>query len=145
VRHHGLGETLQAERSHRAEGVPAATARKCADDFRDEYLVTLRGGTQARGLDDRRAVRVRAVPGDVAGAHPDPHGERGGSSAIAPLDRLLDRHRGRHCLGRADEGRQNAVAQVLDHRSAVCRDRVGEQPLVRQPETFGGVLPEPRP
>ena len=61
-----------------------------------------------------------------------------------PPDRLLDRHRSSHRIGRPGEGGHDPVAEVLDLVPAVRLDGVGGQGVVFVAQLLGRVLTQPR-
>ncbi len=127
--------------------VVVAQAAQEADDLGDEDLAAGGDAAEPGGLDDRRAVEVVVLGGDVAGRQADPNGQRRRDQRLAvhPLDRLLDGHRRRHCVRRPTERGHQAVAETLDHPAAVGFHRLGQQPVVPATELFGLLLPQPGP
>jgi hypothetical protein len=121
--------------------VSPAPAREDPHDLGDEDLSPLRPRAEPRRLDERHAVGMRALPRDVARADPDADADpRHVGAPARGLDRLLDRDRRRHRVGRAGERRHDAVAEIVVERAAVLRDRVGQEAVVYLPALLGALL-----
>jgi hypothetical protein len=61
-----------------------------------------------------------------------------------PPDRLLDRHRRVHCVGRSGERGHDPVTEILDDLSPVRLDDARQQPVVLVAQLLGRVLAQPR-
>ncbi len=66
------------------------------------------------------------------------------AASAAGHDRLLDRDRRRHGIGRAGERGHDAVAEVVVERAAVGRDVSARSRLMRLPLRLGALFPERR-
>jgi hypothetical protein len=124
--------------------VPPTPAGEDTHDLGHEDLPPLGHRAEPRRLHERYAVRVGALPGDVASADADPHTHpRPVAAPARRLGRLLDRDRGRDRVGRARERGHDPVAEIVVERAVVGADRLGQQPLVRLAMRLGVLLPEP--
>ncbi len=106
-------------------------------DVAEQDLATVGVVAQARGFDDRCAEAVVVLERDVARAQPDAHLQVGAAPTRQPVDRLLDRDRGAHRLGRGREDDHEAVAQRLDLGAAVRGQRVAHERVVRASQVVG--------
>jgi hypothetical protein len=123
--------------------MPPAPAGEDAHDLGDEDLPPFGHRTEPRRLDERQPMRVGGLPGDVPRANPDPDaGARHIGPAGGRVDRLLDRDRGGHRVGRAWERRHDPVAEVVVERAAMGGDGVGQEPMVGLPACLGAFLAE---
>ena len=81
---------------------------------------------------------------DVPRADPNPDLQSRGTRPVVPSDRLLDRHRRAHRIGRPDEGGHDPIAEVLDEMPPARLDGARDQCVVLAAQVLGNVLAHPR-
>ncbi len=119
-------------------------SRDDAHDRAGQDLAGTGGGAEPCRFDHRRAVEIAVLVAAVTEAQPDADLQGVGRVAVALVHALLDRHRARETVGRAEERGHRAVAHRLDEGAPVGVDEPPDQVVVLTLERVSGVVADTR-